>query len=299
MKTPFSTKTASLALAVAATLFSAVPAHAVPVLGLTDTNSLFTFDSATPASKSAFINVTGLGAGENLVGIDRRPTTGVLYGVSNQGRVFSIAATGAATLLGTVPNISGATVVGIDFNPEADRQNLASLRVITSTGQNGAFNVGAAVPSYTAQTAIQANLTSIAYSNNDTDAGTATSLYFIDSSSNELKLATSNFGNPTITTVGALGFDAGNIGGFDIFGASTAFAALQTGNGNSNFYSINLTTGLANLIGGVNLAGNGNVIGLTSASVAAAVPEPASVALMLAGLFGVGSFARKRRSTGR
>lgn len=299
MKTPFNTKTASLALAVAATLFSAVPAHAVPILGLTDANSLFTFDSATPASKSAFVSVTGLGAGENLVGIDRRPTTGVLYGVSNQGRVFSIAATGAATLLGTVPNISGATVVGIDFNPEADRQNLASLRVITSTGQNGAFNVGAAIPGYTAQTAIQANLTSIAYSNNDTDAGTATSLYFIDSSSNELKLATSNFANPTITTVGALGFNAGNIGGFDIFGASTAFAALQTGNGSSNFYSINLNTGLANLIGGFNLAGNSNVIGLTSASVAAAVPEPASIALMLAGLFGVGTFARKRRSTGR
>jgi hypothetical protein len=29
------------------------------------------------------------------------------------------------------------------------------------------------------------------------------------------------------------------------------------------------------------------------------VPEPATVGLLLAGLFGVGTFARKRRSAGR
>jgi hypothetical protein len=202
-------------------------------------------------------------------------------------------------VIGTVPGISGTTVIGIDFNPEADRQNLASLRVITSTGQNGAFNVGAAIPSYTAQTAVQTNLTSIAYSNNDVDAATPTSLYYIDSNLDQLNVATGNFGNPTITTVGGLGFNVGNIGGFDIFGASTAFAALQTGNGASSFYSINLGTGLASLVGSFNLGGNRNVIGLTATGLAAAVPEPASISLMLAGLLGVGTFVRKRRSAGR
>ena len=299
MNTPYKAKAASLAVALAATLFSAVPAYAIPILGLTNTNSLFTFDSATPGTQSPFVSVTGLAAGENLVGIDRRPTTGVLYAVSDQGRVFSISAGGTATVIGTVPGISGTTVIGIDFNPEADRQNLASLRVITSTGQNGAFNVGAAIPSYTAQTAVQTNLTSIAYSNNDVDAATPTSLYYIDSNLDQLNVATGNFGNPTITTVGGLGFNVGNIGGFDIFGASTAFAALQTGNGASSFYSINLGTGLASLVGSFNLGGNRNVIGLTATGLAAAVPEPASISLMLAGLLGVGTFVRKRRSAGR
>lgn len=299
MKTRFDTKIAGLAVAFAATLFSATPASAIPIVGLTDTNSIFTFDSAAPAVQSSLISVTGLAAGENLIGIDRRPTTGVLYAISNQGRVFSISASGTATLIGTVPGISAGTVIGIDFNPEADRQNLASLRVITSNGQNGAFNVGSAVPAYTAQTAVQANLTSIAYSNNDIDAGTATSLYFIDSDSDELKVATSNFANPTITTVGSLGFNVGNVGGFDIFGASSAFAALQIGNGASSFYSINLSTGLASLIGGFNLGGNGRVIGLTANDLAATVPEPASISLILAGLLGAGTFARTRRSAGR
>lgn len=288
---------ASLAVVLAATLFSAAPAFAVPLLGLTNTNSFFTFDSATPATQSTFVNVTGLAAGESLVGIDRRPTTGAVYAVSNQGRVFSIAAGGMATLIGTVPGIASGTVIGIDFNPEADRQNLASLRVITSTGQNGAFNVGTAT--YTAQTAVQANLTSIAYSNNDIDAATATSLYYIDSDSNQLKVATSNFGNPTITTVGNLGFNVGNIGGFDILNASNAFAALQTGNGASSFYAIDLGTGLASLVGSFNLGSNVRVIGLTAPGLTAAVPEPGSISLILAGLFGAGTFLRKRHSTSR
>lgn len=64
MNTRFKAKAASLAVAVAATLFAAVPAQAVPILGLTNGNSLFTFDSSTPAVQTRLIAVTGLAAGD-------------------------------------------------------------------------------------------------------------------------------------------------------------------------------------------------------------------------------------------
>ena len=45
-------------------------------------NTLFRFDTATPGTLSVGIPVTGLDAGETVVGIDFRPANGQLYGLA-------------------------------------------------------------------------------------------------------------------------------------------------------------------------------------------------------------------------
>src|SRR4051812_11551422 len=77
----------------------AVPARAQVVVGLTNTNSLVTFDSATPGTASAPIPITGLVGTETLFDIDIRPATLQLYGLGSQSRLYTInPTTGAATL---------------------------------------------------------------------------------------------------------------------------------------------------------------------------------------------------------
>lgn len=88
-----------------------------------------------------------LGAGETVVGIDVRPSDGVLYALTTAGKVYTVgASTGVATLKSTLAadpaDITAAftALVGaafsVDFNPVVDR-----LRVVSETGQNLRVNV--------------------------------------------------------------------------------------------------------------------------------------------------------------
>ena len=70
-------------------------APAVIISALTSANSLVTFDSATPGTILSNIAVSGLTAGDSLVGIDYRPLDGQFVGLGyNSGtgaaRVYSI-----------------------------------------------------------------------------------------------------------------------------------------------------------------------------------------------------------------
>lgn len=266
-------------------------AQAEALLGLTATNSIVRFDSATPGTVLAPVTLTGLVAGETILAIDLRPTTGVLYGVGSLGGVYSFTAGGAATFINSLSAPLTSTVIGIDFNPVADLSGATSLRIVSNSGQNYAFNVstGATVVA----TSVQTGIASVAYSNNDLNAATATSLYYIDSAADLLKVATGSFNGGTaaapapvpIATVGALGANFGDVSGFDISSTGSAFA-----NSGNSLYAINLATGAATLIGGI--GGNATVTGLTA--VTAPIPEPSTYALMFAGLLGVAWAARKR-----
>ena len=52
-------------------------------------NNLQVIDSATPTTMTT-VAVSGLGAGEALIGIDYRPADGMLYAVGSTGRIYTV-----------------------------------------------------------------------------------------------------------------------------------------------------------------------------------------------------------------
>lgn len=285
---------------------------AEPVYALTVSNRLISFDSATPGATSTR-NITGLRAGEQLVGIDFRPADGRLYGVSTFNTLYTIdLTTGAVTQASilsvtlNVASVGGANLFGVDFNPTVDR-----LRVVSATDQNLRINVDtgeAAVDGTLGYAAgdqnagSNPNIASAAYTNNFVGA-TSTVLYGIDT--NLRTLVTQNPANAgTLTTIGALGINFASFGGagFDISGTTgTAYAALPLGVDllASSFYTINLETGAATLVGSISGTSNNFVRGIAVAPAAAPIPEPATILLFGTGLAGGAARLHKRRKAGR
>ena len=253
----------------------ALKTPAAPVAyGLTDDGRIVTFKTATPNTLDANVAVTGLAAGERLLGFDIRPKDGLLYGISSAARIVTIdPATGAATVKATLAAdaadvsapytaIAG-TAFGVDFNPVADR-----LRVIGNTGQSLRINVDTGAT--TTDGAINRAgaspvVTAAAYSNSF--AGTAATMLFdIDTASASLALQ-----NPpndgTLANVGLLGVAVAGDAGFDIAGGANglALAALRTAAGGpSSLYRVDLATGAAVPSGGAatpsaSAIGNGTV----------------------------------------
>jgi hypothetical protein len=226
--------------------------------GVTSTGRLVTFDRADPALDTA-IAITGLQAGETVVGLDVRAggaTPGELYALGSTGRLYTVNTTsGVATLKSTLAADAGDTTdaftalsgteFGVDFNPVADR-----LRVVSDTGQNLRIDAdtGATVtdaPLSTAGTA-RSGVNGAAYTNAFA-AACRTALYYIDASTDQL-LTTTDPNGGAVTVVGALGVDTTAASDFEIAtaadGANTGYAVLVVG-GVPTSYQIDLTTGVA------------------------------------------------------
>ena len=230
------------------------------VFAITASNKLISFNRDSAATVRTSVAVTGLGAGENLVGIDFRPADGVLYGVASTGRLYSIdTSTAIATLKSTlaadaadttVPFVSlTGTQFGVDFNPVADR-----LRVISDSGQNLRINVdtGATTTDGVINRAgVAPSVAAAAYTNSILNA-TTTQLFDVDSASSVLALQ-----NPpndgTLVNVGPLGVTIAGDGGMDIAGGANGLvlAALRTTDGGpTSLYRVDITTGAGTPIGG-------------------------------------------------
>jgi hypothetical protein len=214
--------------------------------------------------------VSGLPAGASLIGIDVRPLDGKLYTVAKvgtTGRLYTVApetgqATFVATLVagGTTPIALQGTQFGFDFNPAAD-----ALRIVSDAGQNlralpsdrAAGPVGTTFTDGTLNDAgtTAAGITAAAYTNNDNDAATGTTLYDIDSRLDGLAIQ-----NPpnagTLVRVGGLGVETTSAAGFDIRTVGTsniAYASLteQRGRGATlaTLYQVDLATGATTSLG--------------------------------------------------
>ncbi|MDJ0365090.1 DUF4394 domain-containing protein [Hymenobacter sp. H14-R3] len=128
---------------------TALPAAAQTVYGLsvatTGAVSLVTFSATAPGTFTATLPVTGLTAGQTLVGLDTRPNTGQLFALGynptgTQSQLYSLnATTGALTAVGaalTTLNLGTTTNrIGFDFNPTVDR-----IRVTGSNNTNYRLN---------------------------------------------------------------------------------------------------------------------------------------------------------------
>lgn len=311
----FNRQTALWRAGLAALCFSAAASvNAEPIIGLTSFNNLVTFDSAAPGIVSAPLLVTGLVAGDTLLGIDVRPIDGQLIGIArsasdpNQASVYAInSATGVATLIHLPFSFpfSGSLVggLGIDFNPVPNALRLvsnaeANLRI--TMGGTGTVNVDGNLTRTGVADDPGLDIAAAAYSNNVPGGiGGVTTLYDIDATTGELFIQGGLNGIPSPNTgalqlVGSLGVQpVSNLIGFDISGLTgTAYASISTALNNNDLYTINLDTGQANLIGVIGT--RTRVIDITVAA-ANSVPEPATLALLSFG-FALLALLRRRRA---
>lgn len=268
---------------------TSVPAGGVTLYGLTTSNKLLRFNSGTPGTIESTVQVSGLGTDESLVGIDFRPATGQLFGISSGSRLYTIdMGTGASTAVGSAPlttTLSGANF-GFDFNPAVDRIRVTSdddqdLRLNPNNGAVAAIDGTLTYTTTDTNTGKNPNIFASAYTNN-VPGPASTVLYDLDS--NLDVLVTQNPPNSgTLNTVGPLGMDVTAVGGFDIVGANTAFAALAPTGGEANttnLYTINLSTGAATMVGAI---GGGEAVrgltGMLSAAPATVTPVPATATM--------------------
>ncbi len=238
-------------LAVPATAPAADQLHAI-----TDDGRLIAFQSDSPGSIRSDLALSGVAAGERLVGLDVRPATGQLYALGSLNRIYRVnATTGQVAPVGEgpfAPTLAG-TGFGFDFNPVPDAIRITSeadqnLRVSPTTGQTLGQDTSLAYAPGDRLAGRNPSVTASAYTNSVAGA-TTTQLYGIDTEANALVVQDPpNAG--TLRTVGdaaGLGVDVGEPTGFDISPAgNVGYAALRAAAGGpSNLHRIDLATGRA------------------------------------------------------
>lgn len=226
-----------------------------------DGTLMATFTTDRPQVLDWVREVVGLDGDQFLIGIDFRVHDGLMYGVGSSGGVYTIK-TPPDTEDVEVTKVSQLGVAlygtnfGVDFNPAVDR-----LRVVSDNGQNLRHDLGTGttvedtVLTTPPATGPTRGVTAAAYTNDDRDPTTATTLFDLNTTTDQVVIqAPAN--NGTLSPTGSLGVDAGANAGFDIYSdltngkttSVTGFAALKVGT-SAMFYTVNLFTGATTSVG--------------------------------------------------
>jgi hypothetical protein len=225
------------------------------IFALDDRNTILAFGSETPGVVTQRRGIRDLPAGERIVGIDVRPADGRLYALGATSRVYVVDSLGFATVVGSAPFRPGlvGTAFGWAVDPVADQ-----LRALGDSDQDlridPAAGTAEAAPLLAFATGDEheradPNVVAAAYTNAIAPAPGSTTLYGIESGFDVLVTIAPETG--LLTTVGPLDADTGPAAGFDIAGDDgAAYAALRQA-GNSLFYRIDLATGEADFVGGI------------------------------------------------
>ena len=226
---------------------AATPAEAGFAVALRN-NSLTVFDTEVPAQVfGALLTISNLQPGETAIALDFRPATGQLYVLGDSNRLYVVdVLTAIATPVSATPFTPGlsGTRFGFDFNPTVDR-----IRIVSDTGQNLRVHpdTGVVVGIDTPLNPGTPHVVGAAYTNN-VPAAPTTTLYGIDSATDQLVLQNPP-NNGSVTVVGPLGVNTTDDVGFDVAAnTNVAYATLTVGI-STGFYTINLTTGVATLVG--------------------------------------------------
>ncbi len=227
-----------------------------PVLALAPANILLGFNAATPGTITRTTTITGLVAGETVVGMDVRPATGELYAVGVGGTSAHLYALNASNGVATVVNATALSTTlpaggtwSVDFNPTADR-----VRFVHSTGISYRINPLDGTLAATDTAVAPAKPAALAYDRSTATTPSATTLFTIDATASTLNLIGGVDGTPSpnagaTTSRGALGVTLTSADvGFDIAPAGDALSTLNVG-GSTGLYTLNLTTGAATLVG--------------------------------------------------
>lgn len=256
---------AATALAVGGTVAVVGPAGAATIpktaLGLSSNGkNLTVFDLKTAKRTKALGQVKGLSGDTKLIGIDQRPQDRKFYGVGNQGGIYRINSGNGQ--VGKVSQLSvplSGTHFGVDFNPAADR-----LRIISDTGQNLRHDITNTVPATATDGALNyptgtppvagpaaRGVTAAAYTNNDVNATTGTTLFNLDTTLDQVvQQVPANSG--ALIASGPFGPRQGPVAGFDIVSTlsggrtveNTGYASIRpTSGGLATLYTVDLLSG--------------------------------------------------------
>jgi hypothetical protein len=227
-------------------------------IGLAGDRTLVSFDTGKADRGRALGDVQGLAPGDqDLVGIDYRVQDGMLYAVGRSGGVYAVdTRTLKATKVLQLTVALDGTNFGVDFNPAAN-----ALRIVSDKGQNlrqpfaapAGSPAGTPVPGTATDTSLTSppaagtttGVTGAAYTNNDLDAATSTTLFDLATTTDQVVIqAPANAG--TLSATGATGVDLTGDTGFDIYTSTRGRSAGQLSafavNG-GKLYAVDLLSG--------------------------------------------------------